>query len=95
MDGAAATLDFARLFMVPGMDHCAGGKGAYAINYMRALEDWVERGQAPDVLEVVAQANAPPFAAMASRPLCRWPAWPRYRGSGAANAAASFECVNR
>ena len=50
MGGADATLPFARLFMIPGMDHCAGGKGAYAINYMAALEDWVERGQAPDKL---------------------------------------------
>ena len=50
MGGPATTRDFARLIMVPGMDHCAGGKGAYAINYMKALEDWVERGQAPDAL---------------------------------------------
>ena len=50
MGGPEATRGFARLFVVPGMDHCAGGKGAYAINYMAAIEDWVERGKAPEAL---------------------------------------------
>ena len=92
--GQAAVERFMRLYTAPGVDHVGTGAPAN-VDMLGALADWVERGQAPDVLEVVAQANAPPFAAMASRPLCRWPAWPRYRGSGAANAAASFECVNR
>jgi pimeloyl-ACP methyl ester carboxylesterase len=50
MGGELATRDFARLFTIPGMDHCAGGKGAYAINYMKTLEDWVEHGKAPETL---------------------------------------------
>ena len=61
MGGADATTDFARLFMVPGMDHCAGGKGAYAINYMKALEDWVERGQAPQALVGVQPREGSPL----------------------------------
>lgn len=60
----AATKMFARLFMVPGMYHCAGGPGANAFgsvgqpvtpqtqdpqhDVMRALEHWVEDGVAPD-----------------------------------------------
>ena len=50
MGGPEATRDFARLFMIPGMDHCGGGDGAHAILYMAALEAWVERGQAPEAL---------------------------------------------
>ena len=50
MGGAAPTRKFARLFMIPGMDHCAGGEGAYAINYMAAIAAWVEDGNAPDAL---------------------------------------------
>jgi hypothetical protein len=48
MGGAAATLDFFRLFMVPGMAHCTGGTGAYAIDYLSYLEDWAENGRAPE-----------------------------------------------
>lgn len=50
MGGPAPTRAFARLFMIPGMDHCAGGEGAYAINYMAAITDWVEGGKAPEAL---------------------------------------------
>lgn len=50
MGGRAATQDFYRLFMVPGMGHCALGEGAWAIDYLTYLERWVERGKAPDEL---------------------------------------------
>jgi feruloyl esterase len=48
MGGDAATRDTARLFMVPGMKHCFGGPGAFAVDWIQHLEDWVERGQAPE-----------------------------------------------
>lgn len=48
--GRPATQEFFRLFMVPGMNHCTGGVGGYAIDYLTYLEAWVERGQAPDAL---------------------------------------------
>jgi feruloyl esterase len=48
MGGRAATEDFFRLFVVPGMNHCTGGDGAFAIDYLSYLEGWVEKGQAPD-----------------------------------------------
>lgn len=50
MGGAAETSKFARLFLVPGMDHCSGGQGAYSIDYVKAIVDWVEKGQAPAAL---------------------------------------------
>lgn len=50
MGGSAQTMDFARLFMVPGMDHCSGGAGAFAIDYLGYLDAWVDKGVAPDVL---------------------------------------------
>ncbi|WP_425229975.1 tannase/feruloyl esterase family alpha/beta hydrolase [Sphingomonas sp.] len=53
MDGPAATARFARLFMVPGMDHCAGGEGASAIDYMAAITAWVEGRTAPASLHGV------------------------------------------
>jgi feruloyl esterase len=50
MGGRAATENFFRLFIVPGMKHCSGGSGAFAIDYLGALETWVAQGKAPDKL---------------------------------------------
>ena len=50
MEGPDATRRFARLFMIPGMDHCAGGEGASAVNYMGAITAWVEGASAPGKL---------------------------------------------
>lgn len=50
MGGRTDTLDFARLFMIPGMLHCTGGDGAFAVDYLTSLESWVEHGQPPDKL---------------------------------------------
>jgi hypothetical protein len=30
------------------MKHCSGGSGAFAVDYLSALEGWVEQGRAPD-----------------------------------------------
>jgi Tannase and feruloyl esterase len=48
LGGRAATQNFFRLFLVPGMNHCTGGDGAFAIDYLTHLEAWVELGRAPD-----------------------------------------------
>jgi hypothetical protein len=48
--GRVPMRDFFRLFIVPGMDHCTGGAGAYAIDYLTYLEEWVEHGRAPDAM---------------------------------------------
>ncbi|MGB7601136.1 MAG: tannase/feruloyl esterase family alpha/beta hydrolase, partial [Candidatus Sulfotelmatobacter sp.] len=50
MGGRASTQDFFRLFLIPGMNHCLGGEGAWSIDYLSYLEDWVERGKAPAVM---------------------------------------------
>lgn len=39
--------DFHRLYMVPGMYHCAGGPGPWQVDWLGSLERWVERGEAP------------------------------------------------
>jgi Tannase and feruloyl esterase len=50
MGGRNATQDFFRLFMMPGMGHCAGGPGADTADFLGPLEAWVERQQAPDMV---------------------------------------------
>ena len=50
MGKATATNAFARLFMLPGVSHCAGGDGPDSFNGLGALVNWVEEGQAPSVI---------------------------------------------
>ncbi|WP_439486859.1 tannase/feruloyl esterase family alpha/beta hydrolase [Blastomonas fulva] len=61
MGGPQATRDFARLYMIPGMDHCSGGDGAWAVNYMAAITDWVEKNEAPDALRGIKPVPGAPL----------------------------------
>jgi pimeloyl-ACP methyl ester carboxylesterase len=86
--GDEKVLGFARLFLVPGMGHCAGGDASLdQFDLLGALIDWVEQGKAPE--SVIATSRRLPGR---SRPLCPWPAHAHYKGAGDVNAAASFEC---
>lgn len=87
--GQAAVDQGIRFYTVPGMGH---GTGVFipAWDSLAALEAWVERGLAPGT-PVAADAVAGTFGR--TRPLCQYPAWPRYRGSGSADAAVNFSCV--
>ena len=40
--------DYFRLFMMPGVFHCAGGPGPDRVDWVSAIEDWVERGNPPE-----------------------------------------------
>lgn len=99
MGGRAATQGFLRLFMVPDMDHCAGGKGPWAIDYLSYLADWVEQGRAPDVMTGAHYSDDPGFRAADgatprfTRPIYPYPLRARYKGRGDPNSAASFKPV--
>jgi feruloyl esterase len=81
--------DFMRLFMVPGMAHCAGGLGPDQYDAVTAVIDWVEKGVAPDSLVASKSVNG---QVTRSRPLCPYPQVARYRGQGSTDEAQSFEC---
>lgn len=51
LGGKAAARESLRLFVVPGMAHCTGGVGAHEVDWLAALEAWVERGEAPESLQ--------------------------------------------
>lgn len=78
--------DYARLFLVPGMTHCAGGQATDRFDMLTAIQNWVEKGEAPD--RVIASGNAFPGR---TRPLCPYPKVARYDG-GNVEDAASFSC---
>ncbi|MEO8681879.1 MAG: tannase/feruloyl esterase family alpha/beta hydrolase, partial [Vicinamibacterales bacterium] len=90
MGGLAATRDFYRLFMAPGMGHCAGGPGPNTFDAIGALEQWVEKGVAPDKLIATHHTNGKPDR---TRPLCQYPMVARHKGTGSIDDAANFSCV--
>jgi feruloyl esterase len=84
------TADFARLFMAPGMAHCAGGVGPDQMDSVTAVIDWVEKGKAPDTLLASKIVKG---AVIRTRPLCPYPQVARYKGQGSIDEAANFSCV--
>jgi feruloyl esterase len=85
--------DFARVFAVPGMQHCAGGPATDQFDAFGALVNWVEKGMAPD--QIVARAGAATPWPGRTRPLCAYPKIARYKGKGSLEDASSFECAAR
>ena len=92
---------FARLFLVPGMNHCSGGPATDQFDMLAPLVNWVEKGQAPDSVIAnvrgaganVVNAELPAaWSPTRSRPLCVYPKVARYNGSGDVESAASFSC---
>lgn len=83
--GLAATQEWARLFMFPGMGHCSGGPGPNQFDALTLLEDWVEDGQAPE--RIVATGGVVPDR---TRPVFPYPAVARYDGSGSIDEADNF-----
>jgi feruloyl esterase len=99
--GETGAAGFARLFVVPAMNHCRGGPATDQFDLLTPLVRWVEQGVPPD--RVTAQArgagsavpNPEVPAAWASdrtRPLCPYPKVAHYRGTGNIERAESFEC---
>ena len=98
---------FLRLYMVPGMEHCAGGPGASAAGQLGtetaggpkyglfdSLENWVEKGSPENVIATKYEEG--PNGAMKAaftRPLCAYPQVAGYTGSGDPSEAANFACV--
>lgn len=92
---------FFRLFLAPGVEHCAGGAApqpgplrrseeilASQQNLFQSVVDWVERGQAPDRV-LAAQSLA--GGKTRTRPLCPYPAFAKYT-SGSPDDDANFVC---
>jgi hypothetical protein len=107
--GIEKTKDFMRLFMVPGMAHCGLGPGASSFggfvqqvppvrdavhDVQTALEQWVEKGVAPDHLVASKFADDKPTTrtVTATHLLCTYPQVAKYKGTGDPKDAANFQC---
>jgi feruloyl esterase len=91
MGGAEKTQDFLRLFMAPGMTHCAGGAGPNTFDALGALEQWREQKVAPDT---IIASHLTSGSVDTTRPLCPNPQVAIYKGSGDTHDAANFACGN-
>jgi feruloyl esterase len=77
--------DWLRLFMVPGMGHCGGGHGVNTFDSIGTLEKWVEKGVAPD--QIMGKG-----AKGLTRPLCPYPQYSEYKGTGDLKKAENWNC---
>jgi hypothetical protein len=81
--------DYFRLFMLPGVLHCAGGAGADTVDWTSAVEQWVEGGKAPERIVASKVAGG---KVLQTRPLCPYPQHAVYKGNGSTDEADSFSC---
>ena len=104
--GEAATSNFIQLYVVPGMGHCEGGSIAGDFgqrlaplddpqhSILMALEQWVERGVAPEKIIATKYKidGVRESGVVRTRPICPYPQIPTYSGSGSVDDAVSYSC---
>ena len=103
LQGTTETNMFLRMFMLPGVNHCAGGPGPQFIgasngtpavadadhDVVLALDRWSTQGIAPDALIASRITNG---AVTRTRPVCVYPKAAVYKGTGSTDDAANFVC---
>ena len=87
MGGRKQIEDFFRLFLVPGVHHGGGGPGFTEFDSMSALENWVEKGQAPD--KIIACRSKEGIVERC-RPIFPYPVLARCAARGDSSKAESF-----
>ncbi|MHA7685401.1 tannase/feruloyl esterase family alpha/beta hydrolase [Cupriavidus sp. PET2-C1] len=87
--GQATVGEFVKFYLVPGAAHGSGGQFEGGYDALTVLDNWVTSGNPPNKL-VITDLNG--ATAGRTRPLCEYPAWPKYI-SGDVNSAASFTCT--
>jgi tannase/feruloyl esterase len=80
---------FARYYEVPGLGHAVSSQFNATWDSLTALEQWAEKGAAPTA-QVTKDTMGVPGR---TRPLCDYPKWPRYVGTGDVNLSSSYTCV--
>jgi feruloyl esterase len=88
----ASTSDFARMFLVHGMDHCDYfDRGGISVSdWLSPWVAWVEGGTAPD--SVSGRSKAGGANPLFTRPVCAWPKVATYSGTGVRTDAANWSC---
>lgn len=88
--GPSEVAKFARYYEVAGFGHAVSTVFNAAWDSLTALENWAEKGAIPANQIVMDTVGMPGR----TRPLCDYPKWPKYNGSGDVKLASSFACSN-
>jgi fermentation-respiration switch protein FrsA (DUF1100 family) len=88
--GLAEVDSFVRYYEVAGLGHAVSSVFNATWDSLTAMEQWAEKGTAPTGQVTTDTAGVPGR----TRPLCDYPKWPAYKGSGDVNLAASFRCAD-
>jgi feruloyl esterase len=101
--GQPAVDSFVRHFVSPMTGHGGGGNGATvptSADLQTPMINWVENNVTPPDepplqmrLTTSGSGASTVFTIAQSRPLCRYPLYPQYSGSGDANVASSYSCA--
>jgi hypothetical protein len=78
-----------KVYIAGGVNHCSGGAGADRFDLLKPTMDWVEKGVEPGTITASKVTNN---VTQFTRPLCVYPAFPKYNGTGDVNSASSFTC---
>ena len=89
--GLSQTRKYARVFMVPGMYHCAGGDRLNEFDPFPALVRWVENSEAPQA--IVARHRDDQGAIQRTRPVFAYPLQAKYDGTGSIDDARNFRAL--
>ena len=87
------TRDFARLFLMPGVNHCGGGPGTSTMDAFSPVVDWVENGIEPASIIGTAPANTPWPGR--TRPLCPYPEYCAIQGQRGRQRSSEFRVPRR
>jgi feruloyl esterase len=91
--GATTADNTVELFLEPGVGHCTGGPGPDQVDLLKAVSTWTETGVAPSRQNLTLAKLDSTGKTVSARPLCKYPAFPRYNGSGNVNDPASYTCA--
>jgi feruloyl esterase len=107
---------FMRLFMIPGMQHCLAGPGPSsfggltaavqppnpAVDLSAALEQWVEKGVAPESVRAIRARDLRLALFDPTQPdversglICAYPKQAKWNGTGDGADAAHYTCVDQ
>lgn len=89
--GEGAARNVVRMVTSPHVGHALDGPGAGRFDWIAAIENWSEKGQPADNL-VATKFEADNITARFTRPLCEYPKFARYKGTGDATKAENFSC---
>ena len=99
--GQAVVDQHVRFYVTPNAGHgsvsfseTTNQPQARYMDLVSAIENWVENGKTPpDAIPQTLKETTAPYKVIRSRPLCRYPKYPRYNGSGDPDKMENYICA--